>query len=132
MEARAQLEPLLEDQFDSLEQQHETCVQGMWLFLATEVLFFGGLIFSYVVYRFLYPHEFMFASRHLLMPLGAANTGVLLCSSLTVALAVRSAQTGQCRKLVFFLLLTILLGLAFLCIKGTEYSIEWREGFVPG
>ena len=128
-EARAHL---LEEQFDTLEQQHESCVQGMWLFLATEVLFFGGLIFSYIVYRYQYPREFMAGSHHLLMPLGAANTGVLLCSSLSMALAVRAAQSGQRGKLIFFLLLTMALGAAFLSIKGVEYATDWREGLVPG
>jgi cytochrome c oxidase subunit 3 len=128
-ELRAQY---LEEQFDTLEQQHESCVQGMWLFLVTEVLFFGGLIFSYIVYRYLYPHEFAAGSRLLLMPLGAANTGVLLCSSLTMALAVHAAQTGHRAKMIFCLLLTMALGAAFLSIKGFEYATDWREGLIPG
>ena len=120
------------EQFDTLEQQHESCVQGMWLFLATETLFFGALIFSYVVYRHMYPAEFQIGSHHLLMPLGAVNTAVLLCSSLTMALAVRSAQTGARGLVAFFLILTIVLGFGFLGIKGFEYLTDWREGFVPG
>lgn len=122
----------LAEQFDTPEQQHEASVQGMWLFLATEVLFFGGLIFSYVVYRYLHPHEFLAGSRRLLMPLGAINTAVLLCSSLSMALAVRAAQMGKRGQLIFLLLLTMTFGAAFLGIKGFEWSTEIREGLFPG
>ena len=123
---------VLHEQFDDLAQQQSACRLGMWAFLATEVLFFGGLILSYVVYRHAYPHEFHFASHHLAFKLGAVNTAVLLCSSLSMALAVRAAQTGSRTRLVLFLLITLALGGAFLAIKGFEWRTEWIEGFVPG
>jgi cytochrome c oxidase subunit 3 len=128
----AEARVLPEEHFDDLEQQFSADKLGMWTFLATEVLFFGGLVLSYIVHRYRSPNEFQIASHHLVFQLGAINTAVLLCSSLTMALAVRSAQIGSRRLLVLFLLITMALGVAFLIIKGTEYSIEWHDGFVPG
>ena len=128
----AESSAVLHEQFDDLAQQHSACTLGMWAFLATEVLFFGGLILSYVVYRHAYPHEFQFASHQLAFKLGAMNTAVLLCSSLSMALAVRAAQTGARRQLVLFLLVTMALGAAFLAVKGYEWRTDWIEGFVPG
>src|SRR4051794_39381243 len=84
--------PILLHHFDDIEQQNDSSTLGMWAFLATEVMFFGGLIAAYAVYRTLYPHEFAAASQHLLVWVGAFNTVVLLCSSLTMALAVHAAQ----------------------------------------
>lgn len=121
-----------EEHFDDLEQQFSADKLGMWTFLATEILFFGGLILSYIVHRYRSPNEFQIASHHLVFQLGAVNTAVLLCSSLTMALAVRAAQLGNRRTLALFLCITMVFGLAFLGIKGTEYSIEWHEGLVPG
>jgi cytochrome c oxidase subunit III len=122
----------VQEQFDDPEQQHEADKLGMWTFLSTEILFFGGLILSYIVYRTQYPQEFQAASHHLVFQLGATNTAVLLCSSLSMALAVHAAQTGRRKRLITMLLITMAFGVAFLAIKGTEYSIEFREGFVPG
>src|SRR5262249_38496776 len=107
-------EPVLATQFDDLEQQHETATLGMWIFLATEVMFFGGLIAAYAIYRALSPREFAWASRHLNVLLGCVNTVVLLASSLTMALAVRAAQLRRRREAVGFLLLTLILGAEFL------------------
>lgn len=118
-------------QFDDPEQQHESSYLGMWVFLATEVLFLGGLFASYSVYRFTYPEAFTAASRHLFMWLGAVNTAVLLCSSLTMALAVHAAQRGRRGRLIGFLIATMLLGLMFLGIKATEYYLEYQEHLVP-
>ena len=122
----------LEMPFENIEQQHETNTFGMWVFLVTEVMFFGALLSGYIVYRYEYPDAFAAGSGHLNLTLGTINTAVLLCSSLTVALGVRAIQLDQRKSLVFFLAITILLGLAFLGVKGTEYYLEYKEGFVPG
>jgi cytochrome c oxidase subunit 3 len=104
----------------------------MWVFLATEVLFFGGLIVGYAVYRWTYPEAFQEGSHHLDLLLGSVNTAVLITSSLTMALAVHSAQEGRSRTLIAFLLLTMVLGVGFLGIKGTEYVHKYHENLVPG
>jgi cytochrome c oxidase subunit 3 len=123
---------ILEVQFDDLEQQHQSSLIGMWLFLATEVLFFGGLITAYVVYRATSPEEISLASRHMAVWLGFLNTIILLGSSLTMALAVRSAQLREHRKLVQNLIWTMVLGAGFLGVKAVEYGTEFREHLVPG
>src|SRR6202166_5092695 len=106
----------LAHQFDDLEQQEEVAALGMWVFLATEVLFFGGLFATYLVYRHWYPEAFTAGSRELLVWAGTTNTAVLITSSLTMALAVHAAQTGQRRALLRFLLITMTLGCVFLGI----------------
>jgi len=118
--------------FDDPEQQFEASTLGMWIFLITEVMFFGGLFASYAIYRSLHPEGFAVASRHLDYRLGAVNTAVLICSSLTMALAVRSAQLGRSRALRLFLALTMALGLVFLGVKVIEYSHKAHEHLVPG
>ncbi|HCU24580.1 MAG TPA: cytochrome oxidase subunit III [Deltaproteobacteria bacterium] len=120
------------EQFDSLPQQRETATLGMWTFLVTEVLFFGGLFLSFLVYRHAYPQAFAEASRHLSVALGGLNTGVLLTSSLTMVLACQAAEQRRRKALAGFLLLTVLLGAAFLAIKLVEYSIDYREHLIPG
>ena len=119
-------------QFDDLAQQHEADTLGMWAFLLTEVMLFGGLFLGYAVYRWSFPEAFAEASHRLDVWLGSINTAVLIGSSLTMALAVHSAQTNDRRGLTRFLLLTILLGLVFLGIKGTEYLHKFEEHLVPG
>jgi cytochrome c oxidase subunit III len=123
--------PHLAHHFDSPEQQYEAATVGMWVFLASEVLFFGGAITAFSVGRWLYGPAFAEGSRHLDLVLGTINTGVLLCSSLAMALAVYAAQTGRQRLIVLCLLATIVLGAAFLGIKGYEYSHKLQEGLVP-
>src|SRR5262245_58548915 len=103
----------------------------MWVFLATEVLFFGGLFTGYTVFRFAYPDAFLAGSRRLSVPLGAVNTAVLLASSLTVVLALHAAQLGRRRALLGFIAATILLGATFLGIKAVEYTQDYSEGLVP-
>ena len=123
----------LAEQFDDLEQQHEASSFGMWVFLATEVMFFGGLFTAYTIYRNFYLPAFEAGSRLLNVNIGAINTAVLLCSSLTMALGVRAAQMGKKKLLITFLVLTLLLGLAFIGIKlGLEWRHDYLEGFAPG
>ncbi len=122
----------LASHFDDPEQQFEASTLGMWVFLITEIMFFGGLFASYAIYRSLYPEGFAVASRHLDYRLGALNTAVLICSSLTMALAVRSAQLGRSRALRLFLALTMALGVVFLGVKVIEYSHKAHEHLVPG
>ena len=121
----------LEHQFDDIDQQHESASLGMWLFLATEVMFFGGMFLGYTIYRHAYPTAFSQASRHLDVLFGGINTGVLLCSSLSMALAVHAAQLGGRRIVVLFLAVTILLGTVFLGIKGFEYYKKYEEHLIP-
>src|SRR5690349_13740922 len=95
-------EGILAEQFDSLEQQEQTATLGMWIFLATEILFFGGLFLAYTVCRTTYPREFAIASQHANILLGTLNTAVLLTSSFFMALAVQSAKIGRNRAVVGF------------------------------
>lgn len=119
-------------QFDNAEQQHDAVTMGMWVFLVTEVMFFGGLFTTYVVYRTWYPAAFAVASQELDIVLGTANTAVLLLSSFTMVVAVYGAQVGRQRILIGGLAMTILLGLAFLAIKFYEYYQKYLEHHVPG
>src|SRR5580700_3700080 len=122
----------LAHQFDSMEQQRGASTLGMWVFLATEVLFFGVLFATYAIYRAWYAEAFAAASHELLILAGTINTAVLITSSLTMALAVRAAQTGERRSVMLFLMVTMLLGTAFLGIKAFEYYTEFVEHHVPG
>jgi cytochrome c oxidase subunit 3 len=124
--------PSVAVQFDDAAQQRDTATFGMWIFLATEVLFFGGLFLGYTVYRLAYPQAFQEAGRHTLLLFGTVNTAVLLVSSYCMALAVRSAELEQRWKTCGFLLLTAALAAAFLGIKGVEYAHEIHEGLLPG
>ena len=112
----------LRHHFADLDQQQESSALGMWLFLVTEILFFGGLFAVYTIYRHLYYDAFAAGSHHLSWKLGFANTLVLIGSSLTMAMAVHSAALGQKGRIVLFLLLTVLLGGVFLGVKYVEYS----------
>jgi cytochrome c oxidase subunit 3 len=124
--------PALQHHFENLEQQREAGTLGMWVFLVTEIMFFGGMFFAYTLYRTKYPAAFASASNHLSLPLGAINTAVLIFSSFTMALAVYSAQTGKRRNQVVCLALTILLGLTFLGIKAVEYHDKYVDHLIPG
>src|SRR5512137_1619290 len=115
-----------------MRQQHEAATLGMWVFIATEVLFFGGLFAAYLVYRIWYPATFGEASRHLHLAFGATNTAILITSSLTMALAVRASAIGRRASLVVFIVLTMALGTAFLGIKAVEYYHKFAEHLVPG
>jgi cytochrome c oxidase subunit 3 len=118
--------------FENLEQQHHANVLGMWLFLATEVLVFGGLFAAYTVYRVIYPAAWSAGSRELNIWIGGGNTLVLLTSSFTMAMGVYYAQTGNRHRLVGCLLATMALGVAFLVAKGFEYYQDYEEKLIPG
>jgi len=122
----------LQHHFKDMEQQKEASTLGMWLFLATEIMFFGALFTGYTVYRYQHPDVFAEASHRLNVPLGAANTVVLICSSLTMVLAVYAAQIGKKNLQVVFLVLTIILGSAFLGVKAKEYSDKFYNNEIPG
>jgi len=125
--------PWLQHHFDNMEQQAEASTLGMWVFLVTEIMFFGGLFMAYLVYRHQSPTGFQEASHHLNVYWGTANTAILIISSLTMALAVRAAQTSQpARTQVIWLLSTIFFGLCFLGIKAIEYTDKFRDHIVPG
>jgi cytochrome c oxidase subunit 3 len=118
--------------FPNLRQQEHAARLGMWLFLATELLLFGGLLCAYSVYRYLFSDAFTQASRLLSIPLGTVNTVVLITSSLTVALAHHFAHHRQGKKAAFLLLVTLVFAVAFLVIKGYEWSHDFHEGLLPG
>ena len=124
--------PALEHQFEELQQQRVSYTLGMWVFLATEILFFGGLFTTYIIYRSLYFSAFAAASRGLDGLFGAVMTFILLTSSFTMAMGVRAARQGKRGMLVLLLLATIILGIGFLGFKFTEYGQKWHEQMVPG
>ena len=124
--------PSLQHHFENMEQQREASTLGMWVFLVTEIMFFGGMFFAYTLYRSQYPQAFASASNHLSLPLGTINTGVLILSSFTMALAVYSAQIGKRRNLITCLVLTIVLGVTFLGIKAVEYRDKYVDNLIPG
>jgi cytochrome c oxidase subunit III len=123
--------PALAHHFADLEQQKEALNLGMWIFLVTELMIFGGLFTAYTVYRYLYPVAFGEASAHLSWVLASINTVVLISSSFTVVLAVYGAQAGDRKFLVGGLALTMLLGLVFLGIKAGEYTMDVHEKLTP-
>ncbi len=124
--------PMLQHHFDTMEQQKDAASLGMWVFLITEIMFFGGMFAAYLVYRYWYYDAFVWGSTSLDIRWGGTNTLVLICSSLTMALAVHSAQLGMRKMLMFFLALTLGLGLAFLGIKAIEYTDKYKEHHLPG
>jgi cytochrome c oxidase subunit 3 len=122
----------LKHHFANDEQQLDASTIGMWVFLVTEIMFFGGLFLAYFAYRQAYPAAFASASNKTNLWLGAANTTVLICSSLTMAMAVHSASLGKRTLLVLFLILTLILGGVFLGVKAYEYHDKWVEHLIPG
>lgn len=124
-------EPVRE-QYVAPDQQGEADYLGMWIFLASEAMLFGGIFLSITVYRVVYPDAYREASGHLYMTIGGLNTAVLLTSSMTMAMAVAAAEQGRRRDALIDLVMTMGLGLAFLAIKLTEYYLEYREGLMPG
>jgi cytochrome c oxidase subunit 3 len=124
--------PGLAHQFEDLHQQLDSSILGMWLFLITEIMFFGGLFAAYAIYRSAAPDAFAIGSHHLDITLGGLNTAVLILSSLTMALAVREAQLGNNKGVFNLLLATLVLGSVFLVVKGFEYHHKWVENLIPG
>jgi len=124
--------PGLAHHFESYEQQRESASLGMWIFIAQEIMFFGGLFIAYAVYRHMYPDGFAAASAELDVKLGTFNTVVLIGSSLTMALAVRAAQLGRSKASAWFLIATMALGTTFLGVKGIEYHHKYVEHHIPG
>jgi cytochrome c oxidase subunit 3 len=122
----------LEHHFEDLDQQREASTFGMWVFLVTEILFFGGLFTAYVIYRQRFHGVFVDASKHLDVVLGGTNTVVLIASSLTMAMSIWAAQVNKRKLIVFFLLLTMAFGTTFLVIKGFEYRDKFHHHLVPG
>ena len=122
----------LREQFDTPEQQKEASTLGMWIFLVTEIMFFGGMFTAYTAYRAWYPNVFAVASTSLNAIIGAVNTAVLLCSSFTMVMAVRAASMSASKALIVFLILTMILGMAFLGIKAYEWTEKFHEHHVPG
>ena len=122
----------LKHHFDDSAQQLESSTLGMWVFLLTEIMFFGGMFGSYTVYRNMYPGAFASTSQFMNLAIGSINTGVLICSSFTMVLAVRAAQLGRKKSIITFLVLTLILGCVFLTLKYVEYYQKWEDHHIPG
>lgn len=124
--------PKLQSHFFSMDQQLEASTLGMWVFLVTEVMFFGGLFMAYIVYRHMYPMAWLEASHELNWKLGGLNTAVLICSSITMALAVRAAMMGNRGQQMINIAVTMVLGSTFLVVKFFEYKAKFEHHLVPG
>lgn len=124
--------PNLKHHFADLKQQKATSTFGMWIFLVTEIMFFGGMFTAYLVYRLSYYNAWVAGSQTMEIRLGAINTAVLICSSLTMVMAVHFAKLGNRRLTAVFLILTLALGFAFLGVKAVEYHGHWVHHEVPG
>ncbi|HEX4603390.1 MAG TPA: cytochrome c oxidase subunit 3 family protein [Candidatus Angelobacter sp.] len=124
--------PALSHQFDSMQQQQDASTFGMWVFLLTEIMMFGGLFTAYLIYRLKYYDAFVAASKSISVGWGFANTLVLIGSSFTMAMAVWAAQKGLRKAQVWLLLATMVLGTAFLGVKAKEYYDKWDECHIPG
>jgi cytochrome c oxidase subunit 3 len=124
--------PALQHHFENMEQQREAGTIGMWVFLVTEIMFFGGMFLAYTLYRSFYPAAFSSGSNHLDITLGTVNTAVLIFSSFTMAMAVYFTQVGKQRPQVICLILTLILGVTFLGIKAVEYKSKWDDHLIPG
>ena len=124
--------PVLKHHFEDLGQQHACERLGIWMFLATEILFFGGVFAAYTVYRLWYPAEFEFASAYLNRVFATINTVLLISSSFTITMAIRSAKLGDRGALIRRLLITAALASGFMVVKGFEYAQDFEEHLVPG
>ena len=122
----------LREHFATPEQQRETASIGMWIFLITEVMMFGGLFTAFTVYRLSAPQAFDEGSKEMAIVLGAINTAILILSSFTMSLAVHSASIGKTKLLAIFLIVTMIIGVVFLGIKFTEYYMHYQEHKAPG
>ena len=122
----------LHEPFESLRRQRAAAEFGVWIFIATEAVFFGGLFLGYAVYRYLYPHGFEAAGAETNIVYGTVNTAILLSSSATMAVAVWAGKAKLRRHVMLGLALTALLGLAFLTVKGLEYHEDFSKSLIPG
>ncbi len=118
--------------FDSVEHEFESSKFGVWVFLCTEILMFGGLFVGYILYSSKYPEIFKAGSKFLDWKLGAVNTIVLLLSSFTIALSIRNLQLGQKQAAIRNMIITLVCGLVFMGIKGYEYQHKFHLGLYPG
>ena len=125
-------EPVIPHHFETKPQHNECNILGMWLFLAQEIMFFGGLFTAYAVYRFKYPEAWKAGSEALNVTIGTTNTVFLLISSLTMALSVYFAQTDQFKKLLISFTATMGFGTLFLGVKVVEYKEKFDFGLIPG
>lgn len=132
LEPKSPTELELREQFSIPDQQRETAMVGIWVFLVSEVLLFGALFTAFTVYRLSDPQGFDLGSKDMDTILGSVNTGVLICSSFTMALSVYFAELGKQKSVALFLILTMLIGTVFLAIKFTEYHSHWVDHKVPG
>lgn len=130
-EAKSPTELELREQFSTPDQQRQTAMVGMWVFLITEVLLFGALFTAFTVYRLSDPQAFDLGSKDMDALLGSINTAVLICSSFTMAVSVYFAEIGNQKMLVLFLVLTMLIGTVFLAVKFTEYHSHYVDHKVP-
>jgi cytochrome c oxidase subunit III len=130
--AVAHEEPTVLMQFDDMQQQDDSTKLGMWTFLSTEVMFFGGMFLAYILFRWKYHSGFAEGSNALIIWAGFINTGVLLVSSLTMAIAVDEAKLGNPKAVVRYLLITLALGSIFLLVKAYEYTTDYFELLIPG
>jgi cytochrome c oxidase subunit 3 len=124
--------PALVHQFADARQQKDAASLGMWLFLVTEIMFFGGMFCAYLIYRLEHFNAFAAGSQQLNIWMGGVNTAVLIVSSVTVVLAVKAAEAGKRKVLVGYMVITVLLGMTFLVIKGFEYAEKFEKHHVPG
>jgi cytochrome c oxidase subunit 3 len=132
MEHPASAHAALQHHFENMEQQREAGTLGMWIFLVTEIMFFGGMFMAYILYRTYNPDAFAAASNRLNVTMGFINTIVLICSSLTMALAVYYSQVGKRKMIIVMLILTMILGTTFLVIKAFEYHDKYEKNEIPG
>jgi cytochrome c oxidase subunit 3 len=124
--------PDTEFQYASVREQHDTAMAGMWLFLATETLFFGGLFLIWVYYRYLFPYGFALATEHTELSIGTVNSVLLITSSVTYACGVAAIRLGSRILLFRFAAITVVLGIAFMLLKALEWYLDIDEGLVPG
>lgn len=117
--------------FANAEEEFEAGKQGMWVFLVTEVLMFGGLFVAYGIFRGLYPEMFTLAHKELNVKMGLINTIVLITSSITMVLAVTATQKGQRDRAILNLVITFMLACVFLVVKYFEYSAKIHHGLLP-
>ncbi len=122
----------LNHQFENMEQQNDSYILGMWVFLCTEILFFGGLFTAFIVYHKMYPEAFFEAHHELSIMLGGINTTILLFSSFTIALAVRAAALGRWKAQLGLMGITLACAFGFMVVKAIEYTEKYNHHLIPG